>query len=902
MATIQELIAQRSQEVGEFERKLTEQEKLLSASEIKLAQQKQTFLKQTAPIPLTLKRQSVLSKSFGAGGVGEGFKKIRRQKLVQREKTLPKFTKVRQEIETQKQKIASERARLSPIKKEIQLAREFERGRKLGRSGDPRAVFAVKTAEERRGFSAGRAIERVKEQKLALLKVGKPIFIDDKLIGFEKDQMSVLLELLSTEDLSGLEKVGVIRFEEKRLDLDPVTFDTLELSSVKLSRGFDVSKVEPFQQFARPEFEFKSFTQANIKAEKELRARVKTGIIAGQLQKPSPTGAMVFTGREVGQPKKDIVIRERRPSIFERGIGGIKTFLTSPTTVPITIIPGAKIKIPEVTQALKRDKEVPALVKDIAGFTEEIAGSPGDILKFAAPIAIGAGVGFGVKGAGALLTKIGPRTAAIGETGLGLAGLGAGGLFAFGRGQQIIAAPPGKRGAIVGVTTREVVGFTLGARLGAKGFTSIRDIVRTRGLIEIPAESVVAPEFFKGQRFPSIRRGQTAGELRSEFFKPIKAIGEVKRAPRGFTALATEPLKEIPKGDSFVFGGFSAPRVSPAFLRVKGGEERIKLVSFKGFLTGGKPTIVRTEFVDIGFVPGVTARTARPSGRVSTKILRFFGGGFKERTKELVVDFGKPQAPKGSAFIPFIKTEKEAITPFGTRILETGRKFFIKFEGRRIPIAEVTAIPEAAPLGTGLGTLGKGIKTLGGFLTTSSRIPQSSLITPEIGAISFLSSRPRIREVVTPSISRGRRPLTNLKTSFIPSSSKRPLSEISIPSSVPSRRRPIQREIISPLIEEISSFPRRRRPEPIISRASLPISSLPRIESRREKVRRIRKPTGRKPIKKPKKKKKKRRVKIRPSFTGIITGTEKAAEITKLGGVIDIGIAPGTIRGLKTDI
>lgn len=55
--------------------------------------------------------------------------------------------------------------------------------------------------------------------------------------------------------------------------------------------------------------------------------------------------------------------------------------------------------------------------------------------------------------------------------------------------------------------------------------------------------------------------------------------------------------------------------------------------------------------------------------------------------------------------------------------------------------------------------------------------------------------------------------------------------------------------------------------------------------------------TGRraKPIKR-----KKARVPIRPSFTGIITGFEPAGLVTKIGGFIDIGITPWTIRGLET--
>ncbi len=525
------------------------------------------------------------------------------------------------------------------------------------------------------------------------------------------------------------------------------------------------------------------------------------------------------------------------------------------------------------------------LVDVSAGVTEAIIPkTKEELIVTGVSLGTGAAVGAGIKGTGFILTKFAPKAVPIVEKGISVAGLGLGGAFIFGKGTQFVLEPTaGGRGKILGETVRELAAFGFGVKVGGKGFTGLQDIIRTRGLKEIPAEAVIDPKFFTGETFPQIKKGQRAGELKSEFFQPVKELGEVGKAPRGFTALPVEPVKEIPKGESFVFGGFSAPRVSPRFLRT-GGEERFKLLSFKDFLTGGKPTIVRTEFVDIGFAPGVSAKTPRPSGRVTKEQLEFFGGGFTERTGKLLVEFPEPKAPKGSAFIPFVKAEKEAVTPFGTPIEEIGRGFFIKFGGRRIPIAEVKAlgeikIPEIKP------TAGK--QTLGEFLGESSRIPESSLVTPELGGIGF--------------VSRGRRGIPDLMTSFIPPSSKRPFGDISRPTP-PGRRRVTPRRPTDSFFDIPSSISRQpRRPTPTILFTSFDILSRPRREEQKERVRRRKGTAERKRKVKVVSKRKKRITPIRASFTGIVLGIEEAAKTEKFSGV-DIGILPTSIRGLKTKI
>ena len=155
---------------------------------------------------------------------------------------------------------------------------------------------------------------------------------------------------------------------------------------------------------------------------------------------------------------------------------------------------------------------------------------------------------------------------------------------------------------------REVL-FFKGVSALPRGVVKVSDLYRTRGLKELPATSLIAPEYFRGQTFPAIRKGQTAGELKAEF-KPLLP-GETK--PAGFTAspgsFKTETIAG--KGTSSLPGLFQAPKISPQFLKVSAGER--KLVSFN-ILDTLKPTIIRTTPTKFRLGPGVkeTTRAIQP--------------------------------------------------------------------------------------------------------------------------------------------------------------------------------------------------------------------------------------------------------------------------------------------------
>lgn len=224
-------------------------------------------------------------------------------------------------------------------------------------------------------------------------------------------------------------------------------------------------------------------------------------------------------------------------------------------------------------------------------------------------------------------------------------------------------------GAKIGVIIRDepayATGF-IGAEIGQyylpKAITKGSDVIRTFGKTELSAKEIIAPEYYKGQTFPSIRKGETAGELLGEFKPFMKG-----QKPMGFTA-SPKPIPSstiVLKGASEFPGLYQAPKVSPYFLRVTSEKKLIGLSPFDTL----RPSISAVTPSKFELLKGVKASQIKLS---SYKIAR--------------KTFSR--AELGKSYIPFIKTEKEAIIPAGTRLTATGSKYYIKFEGRSIPIKE----------------------------------------------------------------------------------------------------------------------------------------------------------------------------------------------------------------------
>ena len=192
------------------------------------------------------------------------------------------------------------------------------------------------------------------------------------------------------------------------------------------------------------------------------------------------------------------------------------------------------------------------------------------------------------------------------------------------------------------------------------------DTVRTFGKIEVPTEAVVAPEYFRGQSYPRIRKGQTAGELEREF-QPSSQYGVTNLV--GFSA-APKPIKGtiVLPSKSEIPGLYIAPKLSPMFLKIGGSAER-SLIGVSPFPTL-RPTSLLVRPTRVSLIGGVKRTQKRLAG------------------KESAIKFFKEEAKPGEAYIPFIKTEKEAVVTPGTRLIGEASRLFFTFEGRKIPIYE----------------------------------------------------------------------------------------------------------------------------------------------------------------------------------------------------------------------
>ncbi len=431
----------------------------------------------------------------------------------------------------------------------------------------------------------------------------------------------------------------------------------------------------------------------------------------------------------------------------------------------------------------------------------------------------------------------------------------------------------------IGQTLQQETAFALGsvafdvALFGAatqapKIILKASDIFRTRGLKELPAVDIIDPKFFAGQTFPAITKGQTAGELLGEF----RTILPGETRPGGFTA-APRPFARdtfAGRGTSELPGVFQSPLVSPRFLRISGEAER-KLFSLRIFDTR-RPTITRITPTEFELVPGVG---------LSQKQL---AQNLKETQKFFEI------APKGKSFIPFLKTEKEAIIPFGTQLEFVDKRFFIKFEGRRVPLSEFK-VGEGVGVGKGFD-FGKIQRTFSiEDVSRSTRgISEAGRVTP-LSSIGFV---PRRSLFVPPSISRAIAPISSSLIS--PLISGRPVPPISRGVTPP----PSSFSMI-PLSSSLAPIVSRAR-TPVVGRPSIvaPIIVLDPFEPTPSKGRRRRKAEDRK--KKPvKKKKKKRKVTpIRPSFTAIVAELKGGLpEEVSIGGR-ELGILPSEIRRLPS--
>lgn len=372
------------------------------------------------------------------------------------------------------------------------------------------------------------------------------------------------------------------------------------------------------------------------------------------------------------------------------------------------------------------------------------------------------------------------------------------------------------------------------------------DYLRTMNLKQVSTTEIIAPEYFAGQTYPRIAKGQTAGQLLQEF--KVQEFGYTA-TPKPFKATTTAL-----KGSSELPGVYQAPKLSPKFLGVS-GESKVFSLRITDTL---RPTAIKIYPESFQLTPGISYSQKTLGSYSSAKT--FF-----------------QSAPKGKSFVPFIKYEKESVIPYGSILQKTGKSTFFEFEGRKIPIFEY--------------------KTLGG---TTTKIPTTQKITQStISSSRVVVSRGKITPLELVSVSKSLPKSSSFSSSVtykpIPSSSLSPMisySKVSYPSKPPKSSGFAPSKSTS--IISSKGFSGISKPPSISSgsygitppRVSYPKTYVPRQTTRRR--------TG----------EKRKRTKsgfttpIRPSFTASALDLKGVfPKTTQIKGV-DIGILPSQLRVL----
>lgn len=243
-----------------------------------------------------------------------------------------------------------------------------------------------------------------------------------------------------------------------------------------------------------------------------------------------------------------------------------------------------------------------------------------------------------------------------------------------------------------GETIGTVGSMFIAPELFAKVPGLISDDIRTFGKTKLPSKDIIAPEYFEGQNYPQISKGETAGELLGEF-RP-RLPGQTEKS--SFHASPKPISKEVLPSESELPGLYVAPDLSPKFLGVTKNERPV--FSLNPFETL-RPTA--TNLIgDFELPKGVE-----------------YGSKVNPKNLPKLREFFESEAKPGTAYVTFIKGEKEAIFTPGTKFESLSTRYYFDFEGRKIPIKEYKAL-------TG-STKGKKIVTYEDIISSSRDIGSS---------------------------------------------------------------------------------------------------------------------------------------------------------------------------------
>jgi hypothetical protein len=309
----------------------------------------------------------------------------------------------------------------------------------------------------------------------------------------------------------------------------------------------------------------------------------------------------------------------------------------------------------------------------------------------------------------ALVKTTPPTIKTLSESGLKYGGIGLTGVAATKITKELITTDIKTAGAILGTNVKDLALVGAGTYGGFRGYDFLNKYYRTLGAERVPMESVIAPEtLIKKQKYPLLEKGQTAGELRKEFFEQVLPSEKGKKAPRAFTASPTDfdKFTRIRTDEtSEVIGLFGSGRINPTFFKL---QKRYKLFGTGNLLDINRPTSIRLTLRSAEYAPGITPKTSKPTGKYQK-------------------DFFEDIIGTGRSAIPFAKSEKEIVTAGNTPIARTGKLYYFKYGKDRIPIKQYEILEYKPKLGKYKGKPVIELKDLSSYYGRGSR---SSIISP----------------------------------------------------------------------------------------------------------------------------------------------------------------------------
>ena len=295
------------------------------------------------------------------------------------------------------------------------------------------------------------------------------------------------------------------------------------------------------------------------------------------------------------------------------------------------------------------------------------------------------------------------------------------------------------------IITTEAAPVIAGGVAGQRAATITGDIVRTRGLPEIPTTDLIRPEILAGKEtFPVEPAGKVSPkELVSKFEVAGRPIGV--KEPGGYHATTAPfpPETPIQMGKRpYEGGGLSiAPEISPHFTRLPRGGTK-----FDPF--------------DISVLPGTpsdpTVMYIKPSAGVRTIPSDIGRSGMEDMARFML----GPRAERGAAYIApkyeagwkTGRMESEAMIPVGTQTKRVRDVGYIRLWGRRVPIEErIAYAPTTEP------TLPTPTK-VSGDITKSSRSPYAPTVKPSLLTGSSVATVRTSQIGIPPSMLRPSRP------------------------------------------------------------------------------------------------------------------------------------------------